>query len=188
MEDPYDELLSMILDGPISAEDGDALRLSPLELPPTTLKSDSQSRVRLEAEFHLPAVEPPTVAPANEWASSVHLEVEFHKPVTMEPLCITWEGQSKMVTKQPKESHRLTTVKGEGYPELFIQEEEEAREEEEESSRNLNERLTAQVEHAVWTETLQHACLQYKNRVIRCNLAFIVHFNYIHLDVDCVLI
>ncbi|XP_071770551.1 uncharacterized protein LOC139923649 [Centroberyx gerrardi] len=138
VQDPYDQLLSMILDGHTSTDDGEASRFQP------------QSRFRLEAkESRQPAVKLPAFAPASESASGVRLELEFHKPVTMEPLSATWEGLSKTLNKQPAESQRLPSVTGTGYPELFIEEEEEAREDKEENIRIFNERLNPQVAHAV---------------------------------------
>ncbi|XP_035515284.1 sorbin and SH3 domain-containing protein 1 isoform X8 [Morone saxatilis] len=177
VKDPYDELLSMILDGSTSADDADFSRLSPVDSPAATLTSKSQSRfkqkseescqpalkptavtpvsdlagkLRLKAEeFHQPAVKPTAVTPVSDPSGSVWLEVQFHKPVTMEPLSISWGEQSETLNEQPFDSQRPQSVKGWGYTELFIEEEEETREDKEEDNKGVNERLSLQVESMV---------------------------------------
>ncbi|XP_040892367.1 sorbin and SH3 domain-containing protein 1-like [Toxotes jaculatrix] len=148
VKDPYDELLSMILDGSTSTDDVVFSRLSLLDSPPATLTSESQSRFKLKAESsHQPAAKPRAVTPASEPAGSVRLEVQFHKPVTMEPLFVTWGGQPKTLNDdEPVESQRPPSVKGRGYTELFIEEEDEALEERAEDFRVLNERLSPQAD------------------------------------------
>lgn len=139
VKDPYDELLSMILDGSGSTDDGDVL--PSVESPPAQLTAESQSRrLQLKArESHEPAV-----APESDSMGGVRLEMQFRKPVTMEPLSAVLLGeQSKTQKEQP-------SVKLKGYTELFIEEEDEAREDTEEDVRVLNERLSPpQVEHGV---------------------------------------
>uniref|UniRef100_A0A8C7P2A1 Sorbin and SH3 domain containing 2a n=1 Tax=Oncorhynchus mykiss TaxID=8022 RepID=A0A8C7P2A1_ONCMY len=102
VEDPYDQLLSMILDQPMCDEDGGEILK-----PAVALTNKSQSRVRLESEFH--------------------------KPVTMQPLSITQDSQSKRVNRRTAGSQRPMT--------LYIEEEEEAiggEEEEKEEERNID--------------------------------------------------
>uniref|UniRef100_A0AAQ5XBM2 Osteoclast-stimulating factor 1 n=1 Tax=Amphiprion ocellaris TaxID=80972 RepID=A0AAQ5XBM2_AMPOC len=131
VRDPYDELLSMILDGSSSTDDGDVL--PSVESPPAKLITESQSRrLQLKArKSHQPAV-----VPANDSMGGVQLQVQFRKPVTTEPLSAVLLGeQSKIQKEQP-------SVKLKGYTELFIEEEDEAREDTEEDVRVLNERLS----------------------------------------------
>ncbi|XP_051239587.1 sorbin and SH3 domain-containing protein 2 isoform X5 [Dicentrarchus labrax] len=174
VKDPYDELLSMILDSSTSADDADFSRLSPVDSPPATLTSKSQSRfkqkseescqpalkptvvtpvsdlagkLRLKAEeFHQPAVKPTAVTPVSDPSGSVRLEMQFHKPVTMEPLSISWGDQSETLNEQPVDSQRPQSVKGWGYTELFIEEEEETREDKEDDNKGVNERLSPQAD------------------------------------------
>lgn len=146
VKDPYDQLLLMFLDAPISAEDGEPLRLSPAERTLTTPNNEPQSKFKLKAESSQPAAKPPAVAPLSK--STSHIRLEVHKPVTMEPLSICWDGQSKTLSKQPVETQRPPSVKGKGY-ELFIEEEDDEREDKEEDVRLFNGRLTPQVAHAV---------------------------------------
>ncbi|XP_074485675.1 uncharacterized protein LOC141764374 [Sebastes fasciatus] len=139
VKDPYDELLSMILDGSTSTCDSDFSRLPPVD------SNESRSRFKLKAEeSHQPAVKPPEVPPANDSAVSARLEVQFHKPVTMEPLSVSWGGQSKTLNEQPVEPQRPPSVKGRGYTELFIEEEDEAIEDTVEDVKGFNERLSPQ--------------------------------------------
>ncbi|XP_078119561.1 sorbin and SH3 domain-containing protein 2 isoform X2 [Sander vitreus] len=150
VKDPYDELLSMVLDGSTSKDDAYFSRLSLVDSPPATLTDESQSRFTLKVEeSHQPAVKPTAVTPASDSAGSARFEVQFHKPMTMEPLPITWGGHSKTLNVQPVEPQRPPSVTGRGYTELFIEEEDEAREDREEDIKGLNERLSPQVEHGV---------------------------------------
>lgn len=145
VKDPYDELLSMILDGSSSTDDDVS---SPVHSPPAMLMDTFQDRFKLKAEeSHQPTVKPLAIQPASESAGSVRLEVQFHKPVAMEPLSITWEGQSKTLNEQLVESEKPLLVEGKEYTELFIVEEDEAREDKEEDV--FNDRLGPQVEHGV---------------------------------------
>ncbi|XP_028446819.1 mucin-2-like isoform X2 [Perca flavescens] len=147
VKDPYDELLSMVLDGSTSKDDAYFSRLSLVDSPPATLTDESQSRFTLKVEeSHQPAVKPAAVTPASDSAGSVRLEVQFHKPMTMEPLPITWGGHSKTLNEQPVEPQRPPSVTGRGYTELFIEEEDEAREDREEDIKGLNERLSPQAD------------------------------------------
>ncbi|XP_039671922.1 sorbin and SH3 domain-containing protein 2 isoform X2 [Perca fluviatilis] len=147
VKDPYDELLSMVLDGSTSKDDAYFSRLSLVDSPPATLTDESQSRFTLKVEeSHQPAVKPAAVTPASDSAGSVRLEVQFHKPMTMEPLPITWGGRSKTLNEQPVEPQRPPSVTGRGYTELFIEEEDEAREDREEDIKGLNERLSPQAD------------------------------------------
>lgn len=149
VKDPYDELLSMILDDCTSTDVADFSRFSPVASPPATSTNASQSRFTLKAEeSNQPAVNPPAITPACDSAGTVRLEVQFHKPVTMEPLFITWGEQSKTLN-EPVECQTPPSVKGRGYTELFIEEEDETREDKQEAIKSLNERLGPQVEHGV---------------------------------------
>lgn len=151
VKDPYDELLSMILDGSTSTDVVESTRLSLGDSPPSTLIKESESRwFKLKAEkSHQPARKPPTVTPATESAGSVRLDVQVHKPVTVEPLSIIWEGQSKTDDDESVKSQTPPSVKGKGYTELFIEEEGETLEDKEEDARVITERLSPQVEHGV---------------------------------------
>lgn len=150
VKDPYDELLSMILKGCTSTDDADFSRLSLVDSPSATITNASQSRFKLKTEeSHQPAVKPTAVTPVSDSAGSVRLEVQLHKPATMEPLSITWGGQSKTLNAQPVQSQRPPLVERSGYTELFIEEDEETREDKEEDIRGFNERLSPQVEHGV---------------------------------------
>ncbi|XP_069024137.1 sorbin and SH3 domain-containing protein 2 [Embiotoca jacksoni] len=146
VKDPYDELLSMILDGSSSADDGDLLRSSPVGSPTAKLTSDSR-RGRLplkDEESHQPAVKAPPVVRASD---SVRLDVQFEKPATMQPRPVLWGEQSKTLNEQQFECQRAPSVKGKGYTELFIEEEEdETRKDKEEDLIVLNERLSPQAE------------------------------------------
>ncbi|XP_026215549.1 sorbin and SH3 domain-containing protein 1 isoform X3 [Anabas testudineus] len=142
LEDPYDELLSMVLDGSPSTHVVESTRLSLKDSSTSTLTTESKSRwCKLNTEqSHQPAA-----TPASESAGSVWLDVQFHKPVTMEPLFITWGGQSKAVNDvEPIESERPPLVKEMGYTELFIEEDDDALEGKEEDVRVINERLSPQ--------------------------------------------
>nr|XP_019962043.1 PREDICTED: sorbin and SH3 domain-containing protein 2 isoform X2 [Paralichthys olivaceus] len=147
VKDPYDELLSMILDDSTSTDDVGVSRLSPIDSPPATPTNESQNRLKLNAESHHLVGKPPAVTPASKPAGSVRLEVQFLKPVTMEPLSVAWGGQPKSLNEdEPVESQRPLSVKGKGFTELFIEEEDEALEEKEEDVRVLNERLSPQAD------------------------------------------
>ncbi|XP_056228929.1 sorbin and SH3 domain-containing protein 2 isoform X4 [Seriola aureovittata] len=148
VKDPYDELLSMILDGSTSKNNVDFSRLSPIDSPPATPTSESQSRFKLkDEESRQPAGKPQAVTPASESAGSVRLEVLFHKPVMMEPLSVSWGEQPKTLNDdEPVEFQRPPSVKGKGYTELFIEEEDDALEEKEEDVRVFNERLSPQAD------------------------------------------
>ncbi|XP_028255959.1 sorbin and SH3 domain-containing protein 1 isoform X2 [Parambassis ranga] len=146
VKDPYDELLSMILDGSSSTDDGDSLKLSPVGFPPAELNIEPQSRwlqPKAEENPH-PAEKHPAVAPASDTTSSMWLEVQFYKPVIMEP--ILREEQSKTAIEEPFESQQPPSVKGELFTELFIEEEDDTRQDKEEDIKVLNERLSPQAE------------------------------------------
>lgn len=152
VKDPYDELLSLILDDCTSTDDAHVSRVSLVDSPKATPTSKSQNRFKIKSEeSHQPAVKPPDITPASDSAGSVWLEAQFRKPVTMQPLSITWGGQSKteQQNEQPVECQRPPSAKGRGYTELFIEEEEETREDKEEDMKGFNERLSPQVEHGV---------------------------------------
>lgn len=143
-EDPYDELLIMILDGSSSTGDGDILRSSPVDFSPAKLTKESQSRL-----FSLKAEEshqPDTKPPASNSSGSVRLAVQLHKPVTVEPLSALW-GEQKTVSEQPSE--RPPSVKGKEHTELFIEEDDESRNDKEQDVRVLNETHSPQVQHGV---------------------------------------
>ncbi|XP_032357102.1 sorbin and SH3 domain-containing protein 2 isoform X4 [Etheostoma spectabile] len=147
VKDPYDELLSMVLDDSSSKDNAYFSRLSLVDSPPATLTDESQSRFTLKVEeSHQPAVKPAAVTPASDSAGSVRLEVQFHKPMPTEPLSITWGGHSKTLNEQPVEPQRPPSLTGTGYTELFIEEEDEARGDREEDSKGLNERLSPQAD------------------------------------------
>lgn len=150
LQDPYDVLLSMILEDCNGTDDADFSRLSPVDSPPATLSSTPQSNFKLEIEeSHQPAVKPTAVTPASDWAGRVRFEVYPHQPVTVEPLINTWGGQSKTQSEQPMESLRPPSVKRCGYTELFIEEEWETKEDKEEDIAGFNGRLSPQVEGMV---------------------------------------
>ncbi|XP_030589545.1 sorbin and SH3 domain-containing protein 1 isoform X10 [Archocentrus centrarchus] len=146
--DPYDELLCMILDGSSSTDDGDILRLSPVDSSPTKLTKESQSRLfPLKAEeSHQPDTKPPAVAPASNSTGSVRLAVQLHKPVTVEPLSVLWGEQRRTLNEQPFDSHRPLSVKGKEYMELFIEEDDEARNDKEQDVRVLNQMHSPQAD------------------------------------------
>uniref|UniRef100_A0A674E321 Sorbin and SH3 domain-containing protein 2-like n=1 Tax=Salmo trutta TaxID=8032 RepID=A0A674E321_SALTR len=98
VEDPYDQLLSMILDQPMCDEDGGEVLK-----PAVALTNESQSRVRLEAEFH--------------------------RPVTTQALSITQDSQSKRVNRWTAGSQRPMTLYIEEEEEAIGWEEEEKEEE-----------------------------------------------------------
>lgn len=148
VKDPYDELLSMILDGSSSTDDGASLRLSPVGFPPAELNVEPQSRwLQPKAEENSHPEKNHAVAPASDITSSMWLEVQFHKPVIMEP--ILKEEQSKTVIEEPFEPQQPPSVKGELFTELFIEEEDDTRQDKEEDIKVLNERLSPQVESMV---------------------------------------
>lgn len=130
VEDPYDQLLSMILDQPMCDEDG--------------------------GEVLRPAVEPPHVALTNESQSGVRLETEFHRPVTTQPVSITQDSQSKRVNRRTAGSQRPMTLYIEEEEEAIGGEEEEK---EEERNIDVDcgtitvhrEGLKTEVAHDVWT-------------------------------------
>ncbi|XP_062420349.1 sorbin and SH3 domain-containing protein 2 [Pungitius pungitius] len=118
VKDPYDELLSMILDGSTSS---DFPRLSPAARP----TGEPQSRFKLKAE-----------------GSGVGLEVQFHRPVTVDT--ITRGGQAG--SERPVEPQRPPSVKGRGYTELFIEEDDDAREDMGQEVKGLNGGLGPQAD------------------------------------------
>uniref|UniRef100_A0A3Q3IFG1 Sorbin and SH3 domain containing 2a n=1 Tax=Monopterus albus TaxID=43700 RepID=A0A3Q3IFG1_MONAL len=146
VKDPYDELLNMIQD-----DSTDSSRLFPVDSPPATLTSESQSRFKLKAEeSRQPAGKPRVVSPASKSAGSVRLEAQLHKPVMMEPLSVIWGGQSQTLNiEESFELQRPPSVKGKGFTELFIEEEDETLEDKEKDVALLKERLSLQVEHGV---------------------------------------
>lgn len=151
VKDPYDELLSMVLDGSTSRDVVECTRLSPRDSPSATLTNESKSRwFKSKAEKSDQPEENPTAAsPASETAGGVWFDVQFHKPVTMEPLSVIWEGQKTLIDDEPVESQMPPTVKEKEYTELFIEEEDEALEDKEANVRVINERLRPKVEHGV---------------------------------------
>lgn len=137
VKDPYDDLLSMILDGSSSTDDEDALRLSPICSPPPPLTNTLQGRFKLKEESPQPALNRPAIQPASESTGSAWLETPYQV------------AKSKTLNEQPVESRGPPSVKGRGYTELFIEEEDEASEDEEKDVRVFNGRLSPQVEHGV---------------------------------------
>ncbi|XP_055765602.1 sorbin and SH3 domain-containing protein 2-like isoform X1 [Salvelinus fontinalis] len=126
VEDPYDQLLSMILDQPMCDEDG--------------------------GEVLRPAVEPPHVALTNKSQSRVRLETEFHRPVTTQPMSITQDSQSKRVNRRTAGSQRPMTLYIEEGEEAIGGEEEEEEEEEDCGTITVHrEGLKTKVAHEVWT-------------------------------------
>nr|XP_020470004.1 sorbin and SH3 domain-containing protein 2 isoform X2 [Monopterus albus] len=143
VKDPYDELLNMIQD-----DSTDSSRLFPVDSPPATLTSESQSRFKLKAEeSRQPAGKPRVVSPASKSAGSVRLEAQLHKPVMMEPLSVIWGGQSQTLNiEESFELQRPPSVKGKGFTELFIEEEDETLEDKEKDVALLKERLSLQAD------------------------------------------
>ncbi|XP_045904115.1 sorbin and SH3 domain-containing protein 1 isoform X8 [Micropterus dolomieu] len=145
VKDPYDELLSMILDSGTSS--ADFSRLSAVDSPPAMLVNEPRGRFELKAEeSHQPAEKPPVVTLASDSTGGARLEVQFHNPVMIEPLSITWGGLSEALNEQTVESQRLPSMKGRECTELFIEEEDEAREDKEEDIKGFNERLSPQAD------------------------------------------
>lgn len=151
VKDPYDNLLSMVLEGRTSTDDADSSRLSLVDSPSSTPVTASQSRFKISAEeSHRPAVKPTAVTKAlSDPTGCVQSEVQFHKPTAVEPLSVPWGGQSKTLNGQYIESQRPPSVGRSGFTELFIEEEEETREDKEETIRGFIERPSPQVEHGV---------------------------------------
>ena len=150
LQDPYEVLLSMILEGCNGTDDADFSRLSPVDSPPATLSGTPQSNFKLEIEeSYQPAVETTAVTPASDSAGHVGFKVYPHQPVTGEPLINTWQGQTKSQSEQPIVSLRPPSEKRCGYTELFIEEEEETKEDKEEDIVGFNGRLSPQVEGMV---------------------------------------
>ncbi|KAG7237065.1 hypothetical protein INR49_032810 [Caranx melampygus] len=145
VKDPYDDLLTMILDGSTSKENVDFSRWSPIGSPPLTLTHETQSSLKLKAEeSHQTEGKTQALTPASQSAGSVRLEVQFHKPMTMEPLSITWGEQPETLNDdKPMEFERPLSVKGKGFTELFIEEEDDALEED---IRVLSDRLSPQAD------------------------------------------
>ncbi|XP_058497725.1 sorbin and SH3 domain-containing protein 1 isoform X14 [Solea solea] len=134
VKDPYDELLSLILDDSAETDDANLSRLSPIDSPPPPLTTESQSRFKLKEDSHQPTGKPPVFTPASKPAGSVRVEVQFHKPVAMQPLPVTWGAQPKTLKDdEPFQSQRPPSAKGKTFTELFIEEEDEALEEKEDS-------------------------------------------------------
>lgn len=151
VKDPYDELLSIVLDGSTRRDVVESTRLSQRDSPSATLTNESKSRwFKSKAEKNNQPAENATAAsPASKSAGSVWLDVQLRKPVTMEPLSIIWEGQKTLNDDEPVESQIPPSVQEKGYMELFIEEEDEALEDKEADVRVINERLRPQVEHGV---------------------------------------
>lgn len=150
MKDPYDELLSIIMNGCTSTDDADFSRLPLVDSPSAPITKASQSRFKMKTEdFHQPAVKTTAISPASDSAGSGRLQVQLHQPATTEPLCVTWRGQSDTLNEQPGQSQSPPLVERSGYTELFIEEEEESREDKVEDIGGCNERLSPQVEHGV---------------------------------------
>lgn len=157
VKDPYDELFSMVLEGRTSTDDAGFSRLPLVDSPSATPSTASQSRFKLSTgESHQPAVKPTAVTKASsDPAGCVRLEVQIHRPTTVEPLSVSWGGQSKTLNEQPVKSRRPPSVGRSGFTELFIEEEEETREDKEENIRGFIERPSPQVEHGV-SRTFKH--------------------------------
>ncbi|XP_077965401.1 sorbin and SH3 domain-containing protein 2 isoform X11 [Gasterosteus aculeatus] len=136
VKDPYDELLSMILDGSTGL---DFPRLSPVDSPAAKPTGESQSRFKPKAEGSQPDVKPAAVTPASDSAGD-RLAVQFHRPVAMDP--IAWGAQSKTVN----EPQRPPSMTGRGYTELFIEEDDDAREDRGEDVDGLNGGLGPQAD------------------------------------------
>ncbi|XP_055362785.1 sorbin and SH3 domain-containing protein 2 isoform X4 [Betta splendens] len=148
VKDPYDELLSMILDGSTSKDVVEPAKLSVGDSEPVTQTNESKRKWSepKAAKSHQPASKPPAVSSGRDSAGSARLDVQFHKPVTMEPLTVIWEGQLRS-DDEPVASQRWSSVKGKGYTELFIEEEGETLEDKEEDASVMNERLNPQLSH-----------------------------------------
>ncbi|KAM9769095.1 sorbin and SH3 domain-containing protein 2 isoform 2-T6 [Menidia menidia] len=142
VRDPYDDLLSMILDGSSRTDDALVLRGPSLDSPGAKPIDETQSRL---FQTHQPAAKPPAVPAAGDSTGSTRLAVQVHKPVTMKPLPILWGEQSLSVNEQPVTAPKPPTVEGKGYTELFIEEEDEAVPDKEDV-RVLDERLSPQAE------------------------------------------
>ncbi|XP_061575103.1 sorbin and SH3 domain-containing protein 2 isoform X2 [Cololabis saira] len=146
VKDPYDELLSMILDGSSCTDEGDVFRRPSVDFPHTEPVSESQSRwfEKKDEQSHQEAVKLPAAPSESQAPGRTRLEV--HKPVTMMPLGHLWEEQLISLTEQPVDTQRPVSVTGKGFTELFIEEEDEAVMYREEDTRVFNERLSPQVE------------------------------------------
>lgn len=150
VKDPYDELLSIIMNGCTSTDDADFSRLPLADSPSAPITKASQSRFQLKTEdFHQPVGQTTAISPVSESAGIGRLQVQLHPPATTEPLCITWGGQSDTLNEQPGQSQSPPLVERSGYSELFIEEEEDSREDKVEDIGYCNERLSPQVEHGV---------------------------------------
>ena len=159
--DPYELLLSMILDFVTDGDDDDdekPPRWSPAERSPADPRagrSHGKLGKRDSPEVRPLKAGPPAGVPVGQSMSGVRLE--GHKgQVTVEPLAVGWKKPVKPGADPPVEAGRLPTVKEEGCIELFIQEEEEEEEEGGGSDAEADCRLpnTGQkVEHDVWPYT-----------------------------------
>lgn len=146
---PYDDLLSMIMDDSTTAEVPDFSRLSPIDFPLTSLTNETQGRFQSKAEeSDQPEVEPRALSPSSDLIGSDRLDEQLHKPLTMESLPMAWGEQSETLIEQRCESESPPSMTAMGF-ELFIEEEDEDIEDKEEDIKGFNERLGPQVEHGV---------------------------------------
>ncbi|XP_024859850.1 sorbin and SH3 domain-containing protein 1 isoform X12 [Kryptolebias marmoratus] len=147
VKDPYDELLSEVLDGSSRAADGDVSKVLAVDSTPAKV-TESQSRrfQKKDQESHQLAVKPAAVVEVRDSPGSVHLKVQFHKPLTMTPQPALWAEQSVSLSEQAADDQRPPSAEGMGYTELFIEEEDEELKDKEENIRVLNERLSPQAE------------------------------------------
>ncbi|XP_041838612.1 mucin-2-like [Melanotaenia boesemani] len=145
VKDPYDELLSMILDGSSNTHHGDISRGPAVSPPQTKLISASQSRCfqKNDEQSLLVAAKPPAVPASGDSPGSVRLE--FQKPVTMKPLPVLW-GEQSVSLNDPVDAQKPLSIEGKEYTELFIVEEDETMMDKEEDISVFNERLSPQAE------------------------------------------
>ena len=144
--DPYELLLSMILDFVTVDDDEKVPRWSPVERSSPEPFAGRSHDKRDSSEARPPA----SASPVGQSTSAVRLEC--HKPVTIEPLSISWKKPVKPGDDPHVEAGRLPTVTEEGCIELFIQEEEDGGGSDEEADSRLPHD-GQKVEHDVWAYT-----------------------------------
>ncbi|XP_047222347.1 sorbin and SH3 domain-containing protein 2 isoform X6 [Girardinichthys multiradiatus] len=138
VKDPYDELLSVVLDKSSSADDANVTKG-----PSLCVKMNGESQSRW---FQNKVQQSSQPAETSVPSSTVPLKVQFHKPLAIKPLSILTEEQPVSVNEQLVDTQRPPSVEGKTYTELFIEEEDEDMDDKEENVRMLNERLSPQAE------------------------------------------
>ncbi|XP_028328734.1 sorbin and SH3 domain-containing protein 2 isoform X4 [Gouania willdenowi] len=138
VKDPYDDLLTMILEESSAVENDCTLRSSIVDSP-----HDSQWRYSQIKSKETQRTKPSAASPQCDSTGSLLLDMEVHKAVKVEPLFTLWGEPSTCLSEQTSSAKKTPVTKAKGYTELFIEEDDDIEEDKEEA---LNERHSPQTQ------------------------------------------